>query len=170
MGIEGLEIDSRQCQLHGSDFIPSSKPALFPFGILITDGTHTSESQSVSGPEDGHSGGLPPRCATSGPRMPAPPVVAVTSLEVLMGLRAPFLLSPPLTGVSCSPKDEGARGGPADMQPGRLRHCRLSLGPDLHPEALVQPSAGGCTHTSGLGGSANWTAEPSSPCGALTCR
>lgn len=80
-----------------------------------------------------------------------------------MGLRAPFLLSPPLTGVSCSPKDEGARGGPAGTQPGRLRHCRLSLGPDLHPEALVQPNAGGCAHSSGLGGSANWTTELSSP-------
>ena len=92
MEIEGLEIDSCQCQLHASRCIPSCKLVLFSSGTLISGCSHTSDSQSVRGSEDGPSGAAP-SCAVSGPG---------GAWSRLVGLRPPSSLSPPPTGVSCA--------------------------------------------------------------------
>lgn len=78
--------------------------------------SHTSESQSVSGSEDGPSGAAP-SCAVSGPGRPAltpGPSCAVSgpwgqpcpgwqspTWSRLVGLRPPSSLSQPPTGVKC---------------------------------------------------------------------
>ena len=116
MEIKGLEIDSRQCQLHASHCIPSCKLALFSSGTLTSGCSHTSESQSVSGSEDGPSGAAP-SCAVlrcGGPALTPSPSCAVSGLwgqpcprwrsptwSWLVGLRPPSSLSQPPTGVKC---------------------------------------------------------------------
>lgn len=118
MEIEGLEIDSRQCQLHASGCIPSCKLVLSSSGTLLSGCSHTSDSQSVSGSEDGPSG-VVPSCAVSGPAGLALPQVAVTYLESACRPET-ALLSEPTSNRSelCSPQDQGECAELAGTQPG----------------------------------------------------
>ena len=124
--IKGLEIDSCQCQLHASRCIPSCKLVLFSSGTLISGCSHTSDSQSVRGSEDGPSGAAP-SCAVSGPGGPGVGLWAWDRPPLWAHLQQEWAVRPPGSGWVC-----WARWHPA----GRVRPCRLFLGPDLHPEAL----------------------------------
>ena len=118
MEIEGLEIDSCQCQLHASRCIPSCKLVLCSSGTLISGCSHTSDSQSVRGSEDGPSGAAP-SCAVSGPAGPALPQVAITYLESACGPET-ALLSEPTSNRSelCGPQDQDECAELAGTQPG----------------------------------------------------
>lgn len=133
---------------------PSCKLALFSSGTLMSGCSHTSESQSVSGSEDGPQGCL--SCAVSGPGRPAltpGPSCAVSAVgpalprwqsptwSRLVGLRPPSSLSQPPTGGNVAPRIRvsvvSSRWHPA----GRVRPCMLFRGPDLHSRGLARCTA-----------------------------